>query len=104
MGVYRSIDKIGNPNIAKSGVRDLLGEKRVDSSGAVQTGVNLSKNQIDEVMNFLEFKNLEEIKSNLKNPLSKEGILEMEKLLEIVSYGKYEKQIKLRLEKVRGLF
>ena len=37
------------------------------------------KSQIDEVMNFLEFKNLEEIKSNLKNPLSKEGILEMEK-------------------------
>ena len=102
--VYRAIDKVGNPNIAKSGVRDLLGEKRVDSSGALQTGANLSKSQIDEVMNFLEFKNLEEIKSNLKNPLSKEGILEMEKLLEIVSYGKYAKQIKLSLEKVRGMF
>tara|TARA_B100001123_G_scaffold185128_2_gene211953 strand:+ start:1104 stop:2486 length:1383 start_codon:yes stop_codon:yes gene_type:complete len=104
MSVYRAIDKMGNPNIAKSGVRDLLGEKRTDSSGAVQIGAQLSKTQTDEVMNFLEFKNLEEIKSNLKNPLSKEGILEMEKLLEIVSYGKYAKQIKLSLEKIRGLF
>ena len=104
MSVYRSIDKISNPNIGKSGVRDLLGEKRVDKSGAVQVGANLSKSQIDEVMNFIEFKNLKEIKSNLKNSLSKEGILEMEKLLEIVSLGKYEKQVKLTLEKCRGLF
>ena len=104
ISVYRAIDKIGNPNIGKSGVRDLLGEKRVDRSGAVQMGANLSKSQIDELMAFLEFKNLEEIKSNLKNSLSKEGILEIEKLLEIVSYGKYAKQVQLSLEKVRGLF
>ena len=75
-----------------------------DKSGAVQIGANLSKSQIDEVMNFIEFKNLKEIKSNLKNSLSKEGILEMEKLLEIVSLGKYEKQVQLTLEKCRGLF
>ena len=104
MSVYRAIDKVSNPNIAKSGVRDLLGEKRVDSSGAIQAGANLSKSQIDEIMNFLDFKNLKEIKSNLKNQLSKEGILEMEKLLEIVSFGKYAKQVQLSLEKCRGLF
>ena len=84
--------------------RDLLGEKRVDKSGAVQIGANLSKSQIDEVMNFIEFKNLKEIKSNLKNSLSKEGILEMEKLIEMVSFGKYAKQVQLSLEKCRGLF
>ena len=102
--VFRAIDKIGNPNIGRDGVRELLGEKRVDKSGAVQVGANLSTNQIDEVMGFLDLKNLKEIKLNLKNPLSKEGIMEMDKLLEIVNFGPNAKQIKLSLDKVRGLF
>lgn len=102
--VYRAIDKIGNPNIGKNGVRDLLGEKRVDQSGAVQTGANLTKTQINDVMAFLEFKSLEELRLNLKNKLSIEGINETDSLLEVVSLGKYSKQIRLSIEKVRGLF
>ena len=102
--VYRAIDKIGNPNIGKNGVRDLLGEKRVDQSGAVQTGANLTKTQINDVMAFLEFKSLEELRLNLKNKLSIEGINETDSLLEVVSLGKYSKQIRLSIEKVGDFY
>ncbi len=104
MSIFRALDKLGNPNIGKNGVRDLLGEKRIDSSGAVQMGADLSESQINEIMSFLEFKNLDEISSNIKNSRSKEGIEEMKKLLEVLSYGKYANQVKLSLAKVRGIF
>ena len=55
-------------------------------------------------MAFLEFKSLEELRLNLKNKLSIEGINETDSLLEVVSLGKYSKQIRLSIEKVRGLF
>ena len=41
--VFRAIDKLSNPNIGISGVKDLLGNKRADKSGAIQIGANLSK-------------------------------------------------------------
>ena len=101
--VFRAIDKISNPNIGISGVKDLLGSERTDKSGAIQVGANLSIDQIDTIINSLQLKNLKEISSVLKNPLSKEGIIETEKLLEILDYGKYFNQIKLSIEKVRGI-
>lgn len=101
--VFRAIDKLSNPNIGLSGVKDLLGSQRTDKSGAVTAGANLSKDQIQKIISCLEIKNLKELSSNLKNPISKEGIEETEKLLEILSYGKYSDQIQLSIDKVRGI-
>ena len=101
--VFRAIDKISNPNIGISGVKDLLGKKRIDKSGAVTIGANLSNDQIEAIVNCLQLKDLKEISSILKNPLSKEGITETEKLLEILDYGKYSNQIKFSIEKARGI-
>ena len=103
MKVFRAIDKLSNPNIGLSGVKDLLGNKRIDKSGAIQIGANLSKDQIETIINCLQLKDLKEIKSNLKNPLSKEGINETEKLLEILSYGEISNQIDISISKVRGI-
>ena len=101
--VFRAIDKLSNPNIGISGVKDLLGNKRADKSGAIQIGANLSKDQIETIINCLQLKDLKEISFNLKNPLSKEGINETEKLLEILSYGKNSDQIDISISKVRGI-
>lgn len=103
LSVFRAIDKISNPNIGISGVKDLLGKKRVDKSGAIQTGANLSENQIETIINSLQLKSIEEISSVLKNPISKEGIMETQKLLEILNYGKYSDLIKVSINKVRGI-
>ena len=101
--VFRAIDKLDNPNIGIEGVKDLLGKKRIDQSGAVSYGADLSEIQIDQIINLLKFDDLKDLKSNLTNDLSKEGILETEKLQEILDYGKYSNQVKLKIQKVRGL-
>ena len=101
--IFRVIDKQSNPNIGISGVKDLLGRKRTDKSGAVTIGANLSNDQIEAIINCLQLKDLKEISSILKNPLSKEGIMETEKLLEVLDYGKYSNQTKFSIEKARGI-
>ena len=85
-----------------AGVKDLLGKGRKDDSGAWTPGCDLSNNQIDEIINFLQIKELKDLKY-LKNKLSIEGIDETEKLLEQASYGDYLDQIELSLEIQRGL-
>ena len=99
--VMRALDKL--PRIGLKGVEDLLKKERVDSSGAVTKGANLSNTQASEILNFLKIKNLNDLKSNLKNPLSAEGIKETEDLLEVVNYGKYTKLIQPNFTIVRGL-
>ena len=99
--VIRAIDKLDR--VGLKGVEDLLKKERIDASGAVTKGANLSEAQSSEILNFLKIKNLEDLKSILKNPLSVEGIKETEDLLEIVSYGKYTKLIKPNFTIVRGL-
>jgi len=99
--VIRAIDKLDR--IGLKGVEDLLKKERVDISGAVTKGANLSDTQASEILNFLKIKNLEDLKSILKNSLSVEGIKETEDLLEIVSYGKYTKLIQPNFTIVRGL-
>ncbi len=99
--VIRAIDKLDR--IGLKGVEDLLKKERVDISGAVTKGANLSDTQASEILNFLKIKNLEDLKSILKNPLSVEGIKETEDLLEITSYGKYGKVIQPNFTIVRGL-
>ena len=99
--VMRALDKL--PRIGLKGVEDLLKKERVDKSGAVTKGANLSDTQASVILNFLKIKNLKDLKSILKNPLSIEGIKETEDLLEIVSYGKYTKLIQPNFTIVRGL-
>ena len=99
--VIRAIDKIDR--IGLKGVEDLLKKERVDTSGAITKGANLSDTQASEILNFLKIKNLKDLKSILKNPLSIEGIKETEDILEIVGYGKYGKAIQPNFTIVRGL-
>ena len=99
--VIRAIDKLDRIGI--KGVEDLLKKERIDASGAVTKGANLSDAQAAEILNFLKIKNIKDLKSTLKNSLSVEGIKETESLLEIISYGKYSKLIQTNFTIVRGL-
>ncbi len=101
--VMRAIDKLDKPGFGLKGVEDLLKKERVDGSGAVTKGADLTDDEASQIINFLKVKNLKEIKKNLKNPLSQEGIKDLEDLLEVASYGEYLDQIKTNFTIVRGL-
>jgi len=101
--VMRAIDKLDKPGFGLKGVEDLLKKGRTDISGAVTKGADLSDDESSAIINFLKIKNLKELKDSLKNPLSQEGIKELEDLLEIASYGDYLDQIKTNFTIVRGL-
>jgi histidyl-tRNA synthetase len=101
--VMRAIDKLDKPGFGLRGVEDLLKKERVDVSGAITKGADLTDDEAAQIINFLKVKDLKELKNNLKNPLSQEGIKELEDLLEIVSYGDYLSQIKTNFTIVRGL-
>ena len=92
--VMRAIDKLDKPGFGLRGVEDLLKKERVDVSGAVTKGADLTDDEAAQIINFLKVKDLKELKENLKNPLSQEGIKELEDLLEVASYGDYLDQIK----------
>ena len=99
--ISRSIDK--KSRLGMDAVKNLLGKGNCDSSGAYTDGVNLSNNQIDEIINFLKIKELKDLKSYLKSPLSIEGINEIEQLLEMASYGDFLDCIEVSTEIQRGL-
>ncbi len=101
--VMRAIDKLDKPGFGLRGVEDLLKKERKDSSGAITKGANLSDDEASQIINFLKVKDLKELKDNLKNRLSQEGIQELEGLLEILSYGEYVDQVKTNFTIVRGL-
>ncbi len=101
--VMRAIDKLDKPGFGLRGVEDLLKKERVDVSGAVTKGADLTNDEALQIINFLKVKDLKELKENLKNPLSQEGIKELEDLLEVASYGDYLDQIKVNFTIVRGL-
>ena len=101
--VMRAIDKLDKPGFGLKGVEDLLKKERVDVSGAITKGADLSNGEASQIISFLKIKKLKELKDNLKNPLSQEGIKELENLLEIASYGDYLDQIKTNFTIVRGL-
>jgi len=101
--VMRAIDKLDKPGFGLRGVEDLLKKERVDVSGAVTKGADLADDEAAQIINFLKVKDLKELKDNLKNPLSQEGIKELEDLLEVASYGDYLDQIKTNFTIVRGL-
>ena len=99
--VIRAIDKLERVGI--KGVEDLLKKERIDESGAVTKGANLSDTQASEIINFLKIKKLNDLKTSLSNPLTNEGIKEIEELMEIVSLGDNSDQIQTNFTIVRGL-
>jgi histidyl-tRNA synthetase len=101
--VIRAIDKLDKPGFGLKGVEDLLKKERRDQSGAITKGANLSDEQAAQILNFLKIKDLTELKENLKNPLSKEGITELENVFEVLGYGSNLNQVKTNFTIVRGL-
>ena len=99
--VIRAIDKL--ERIGLKGVEDLLKKERKDISGAITKGANLSDSQTSQIIEFLNLKDLKNLKSNLKNPISLEGIKEIEDLFEVLSKGKFLNQINTNFSIVRGL-
>ncbi|MDA9678125.1 histidine--tRNA ligase [Candidatus Pelagibacter sp.] len=101
--VIRAIDKLDKPGFGIKGVEDLLKKERKDLSGAVTKGAELSNEQAEQILKFLKIKDLNELKKTLKNPLSQEGINELENVFEVLEYGSYLSQVKTNFTIVRGL-
>jgi len=101
--VIRAIDKLDKPGFGLKGVEDLLKKERKDASGAVTKGADLTDEQASQILNFLKIKDLKQLKENLKNPLSQEGIKELEEVFEILGFGSNLKQVETNFTIVRGL-
>jgi len=101
--VIRAIDKLDKPGFGLKGVEDLLKKQRKDQSGAITKGAELSDDQAAQILNFLKIKDLKELKETLKNPLSQEGISELENVFEVLGYGSNLNQVKTNFTIVRGL-
>ena len=101
--VLRSIDKLDKPGFGLKGVEDLLGKERRDQSGAIVQGANLNDNQLSKIIDFLRIKELKELKQKIDNPLTNEGIKELEELFEVLRYGENADQVKFNSSIVRGM-
>ena len=101
--VIRAIDKLDKPGFGLKGVEDLLKKERKDASGAVTKGADLTDEQASQILNFLKIKDLKQLKENLKNPLSQEGIKELEEVFEILGFGSNLEQVQINFTIVRGL-
>ena len=101
--VIRAIDKLDKPGFGLKGVEDLLKKERKDVSGAITQGANLDNDQVIQILNFLKITDIKTLKENLKNPLSQEGIKELEDIFEVLGYGSNLSQVKCNFSIVRGL-
>ncbi len=101
--VMRAIDKLDKPGFGLKGVEELLKKERKDKSGAITKGANLSDVQASKILNFLKIKDLKELKENFKNPVTQEGIKELEELFEVLIFGNYSDRVKTNFTIVRGL-
>ncbi|WP_440635188.1 histidine--tRNA ligase [Candidatus Pelagibacter sp. HIMB1746] len=101
--VIRAIDKLDKPGFGLKGVEDLLKKERKDASGAVTKGADLTDEQASQILNFLKIKELKQLKENLKNPLSQEGIKELEDVFEILGFGSNLEKVQTNFTIVRGL-
>jgi histidyl-tRNA synthetase len=101
--VLRAIDKLDKPGFGIKGVADLLGKERVDQSGAVTKGANLNEDQSSKIIEFLNISDIKELKQKINNPLTNEGIKELEDLFEVLKYGKYAEQVKFTSSTIRGM-
>jgi len=101
--VIRAIDKLDKPGFGLRGVEDLLKKERKDQSGAITKGADLNNDQAARILNFLKIKDLKKLKETLKNPLSQEGIQELEEVFQILGYSSNLNQVKTNFTIVRGL-
>ncbi len=101
--VIRAIDKLDKPGFGLKGVEDLLKKERKDASGAVTKGADLTDEQASQILNFLKIKDLKQLKENLINPLSQEGIKELEEVFEILGFGSNLEKVQTNFTIVRGL-
>lgn len=99
--VLKSIDKLDR--LGFEGVEQLLKEGRTDGSGAFVKGCQLSNDQVSQIKSIINLKDINELKSNLKNELSVQGIKELEELYEVLSYGKNLGQVATNIRITRGL-
>tara|TARA_B100000989_G_scaffold195052_1_gene147210 strand:+ start:166 stop:1557 length:1392 start_codon:yes stop_codon:yes gene_type:complete len=101
--VLRAIDKLDKEGFGFKGVEELLKRERKDSSGAITKGADLSDEQASKIIEFLKVKDLKELKKNINNPLTQEGIKELEELFEVLKYTEYSDQVKFDSSRIRGL-
>ena len=101
--VMRAIDKLDKPDFGIKGVEDLLKKERKDKSGAITKGANLNDDQVSKILNFLKIKDLKKLKQVFKNPITQEGITELEDLFEVLDFGNYSELVKTNFTIVRGL-
>ncbi len=101
--VLRAIDKLDKEGFGFKGVEELLKRERKDASGAITKGADLSDEQASKIIEFLKVKDLKELKKNINNPLTQEGIKELEELFEVLKYTEYSDQVKFDSSRIRGL-
>ena len=101
--VMRAIDKLDKPDFGIKGVEDLLKTERKDKSGAITKGADLNDDQVSKILNFLKIKDLKKLKQDFKNPITQEGIKELEDLFEVLDFGNYSELVKTNFTIVRGL-
>ena len=101
--VMRAIDKLDKPDFGIKGVEDLLKKERKDKSGALTKGADLNDDQVSKILNFLKIKDLKKLKQDFKNPITQEGIKELEDLFEVLDFGNYSELVKTNFTIVRGL-
>jgi histidyl-tRNA synthetase len=101
--VMRAIDKLDKPDFGIKGVEDLLKKERKDKSGAITKGADLNDDQVSKILNFLIIKDLKKLKQDFKNPITQEGITELEDLFEVLDFGNYSELVKTNFTIVRGL-
>ena len=101
--VLRAIDKLDKPGFGLKGVEELLKKERIDSSGAITKGANLTDNQAKEVIDFLKIKDLKDLSKKIDDPLTNEGIKEIKDLFKILELGDYAELVKFDPSKIRGL-
>ena len=101
--VMRAIDKLDKQDFGIKGVEDLLKKERKDKSGAITKGADLNDDQVSKILNFLKIKDLKKLKQDFKNPITQEGIKELEDLFEVLDFGNYSDLVKTNFTIVRGL-
>ena len=101
--VMRAIDKLDKSDFGIKGVEDLLKKERKDKSGAITKGADLNDDQVSKILNFLKIKDLKKLKQDFKNPITQEGIKELEDLFEVLDFGNYSELVKTNFTIVRGL-
>ena len=101
--VMRAIDKLDKPDFGIKGVEDLLKKERKDKSGAITKGADLNDDQVSKILNFLKIKDLKKLKQDFKNPITQEGITELEDLFVVLDFGNYFELVKTNFTIVRGL-